>query len=92
MTLIYDTVKVNGLPVRWGGGYNYTPRPSMMDEMEIPVGTIKPGNTVAVEFSVMHSSDNASLPYDNTAVASSSSHATVAGCKNKLLVFRISVL
>lgn len=77
VTLIYDTVKVNGMPVRWGGGYNYTPQASMMDEMDIPVGNIKPGNTATVEFTLMHSSDNASLPYDNTAVASSSSHDPV---------------
>lgn len=77
VTLIYDTVKVNGMPVRWGGGYNYTPQASMMDEMDIPVGDIDPGETATVEFSIMHSSDNASLPYDNTAVASSSSHKPV---------------
>lgn len=77
VTLIHDTVKVNGMPVRWGGGYNYTPQASMMDEMDIPVGDIDPGETATVEFSIMHSSDNASLPYDNTAVASSSSHKPV---------------
>lgn len=70
--LYSDSVTVDGVYKKWGSDYQYNvDKKSLIDEIVIPVGDIKPGQKVSVQFKVRFSNDKASEPYINIAVASS---------------------
>ena len=66
--LYMDSVKVNGVKKNWGSDYVYTTdKTNYKDNLYIPIGDIKPGQTVTVEFEVRFENDMADYTYTNIA-------------------------
>ena len=75
--LVSDSVKVNGKALPWGQYQYNIDKVSLIDTVIIPVGDIKPGQTVTVEFEVRFENDSADQPYTNRATASSDNFPSI---------------
>lgn len=78
--LYADSVTVDGRHLDWGSGYVYkVDKDSMIDTIIIPVGDIKPGQKVVVQFKLKFTNDMSKEPYINKANATSDNFPSKEG-------------